>query len=279
VFSASGDKYVVEWDTTTGAQLPFAVRLEHPAYAVCYIPEHEVLCVGNSIGGIHVIDLREKKEIRYLLQHSNGIYDLAWDASRNQLLVAGGDGVLSAWSLPDFNLLIALPLITEKLRQIGFAPDHSTFVVACGDGRIRLMDPVFFNEQSFESMHPEGATSAVFHPLKQAVLSGGKDAMLRVHALQGGHELLAIPAHNYAIYSIAFSPDGLLFATASRDKSIKLWDAVTLDPVDKLDARNGGHSHAVNKLFWQDSGHLISCSDDRKILVIRAGKYPSENPE
>lgn len=279
VFSASGDKYVAEWDTNTGSQLPFAVKLEHPAYSVCYIPGDELLCVGNSVGGIHVIDLNEKREVRYLLQHSNGIYDLAWDESRAQLLAAGGDGVLSAWSVPDFNLLIALPVITEKLRQIRFSPDYSTFVLACGDGRIRLMDPVFFNEQSFESVHPDGATSAVFHPLKQAVLSGGKDAMLRVHALAGGHELLAIPAHNYAIYSIAFSPDGLLFATASRDKSIKLWDALTLDPIDRLEARNGGHSHSVNKIFWQDQNHLISCSDDRKILVIRAGKEPAENPE
>ena len=35
----------------------------------------------------------------------------------------------------------------------------------------------------------------------------------------------SIPAHNYAIYDIVFSPNAKLFATASRDKTVKIWDA------------------------------------------------------
>jgi WD repeat-containing protein 61 len=266
VFSASGDRFVAEWNVRTGKQEPFAVKLEHPVYAVCHVPEMHLLLVGNAVGGLHVIDLDARKEVRYLLQHTDGIFDIAWDAAHGQLIVAGGDGVLSVWSMPDAELLIALPVIPEKLRQIALRSGEPGFALACGDGSIRLFDPVFFNESRLEGTHVQGATSVAFHPSKPAMLSGGRDAFIRVHSTADMRELLAIPAHNFAVYSMAFSPGGDLLATASRDKTIKIWDAVTLEPLVRLDARTGGHSHSVNRLLWLEDGTLVSCSDDRRII-------------
>ncbi|MFN8777681.1 MAG: WD40 repeat domain-containing protein [Flavobacteriales bacterium] len=268
VFSASGDRFVAEWDTLTGMQEPFAVRLEHPAFSICLVREYGLLFVGNSVGGIHVIDLAARQEVRYLVQHTNGIYDIVWDAATGQLVAAGGDGVMSVWNLPGPDLALALPLTTEKLRQVAFSPDSTALAVAAGDGMIRLLDTTFFNEHRLTAQHPGGATSVAFHPARQALLSGGKDAMLRVHALAGGHEVLAVPAHNFAIYSIAFSPDHALLATASRDKTVKLWDASTLHFLARLEARDGGHAHSVNKLTWMDNQHLVTCSDDRRMLLL-----------
>lgn len=268
-FSASGDRFVAEWNSATGQQESFAVMLETPAYAVCFIPEYYLLLVGNSLGGLHVIDTQSRKEVRYLVQHRQGIYDIAWDASRNQVLVAGGDGVLSVWEAPTIDLMVALPLSDEKLRQIAFNPSHDSLAVACGDGVIRMLDPVFFNEVKMNGRHAEGATSVVFHIGKPVLLSGGKDAHLRVHGLKSHEELLNLPVHQFSVYSMVFSPDGKWLATGSRDKTIKIWDARTMDPITRLDASVGGHTHSVNKLLWMPDGTLISCSDDRKIISWR----------
>jgi len=68
---------------------------------------------------------------------------------------------------------------------------------------------------------------------------------------------------------VAYSPNGRYFATASMDKSIKLWEAATgrlLRVVDR--ARNAGHGTSVNKLFWSGrQNRLVSCSDDRSLAV------------
>jgi centriolar protein POC1 len=75
--------------------------------------------------------------------------------------------------------------------------------------------------------------------------------------------VLSVPAHNYAIYSIAFGHG--ICASASRDKTIKIWDELSFNPIQRLDTKSGGHSHSVNKLLFQHD-HLISCSDDRQII-------------
>ena len=268
-FSASGDKFVTEWNADNQSQEAFAVKLEHPAYAVLFVKNYELLLVANSLGGLHVINLENAIEERYILHHSNGIFDLQLDERNDTLYVAGGDGVLSIWQLPSFELLRSIKLCDGKLRQIAIQTERNLIALACGDGELRILENSFYNEIYTIIAHKEGVTSVAWHPSKPVLVSGGKDAYLRIWNLEKQNsQLLEIPAHNFAIYSIVFSPDGLLMATSSRDKTIKIWNAVTLEPILKIDSKIGGHSHSVNKLLWIDNSRLVSCSDDRSIVIF-----------
>ncbi len=93
---------------------------------------------------------------------------------------------------------------------------------------------------------------------------------MNVYAVADDFEMTqSIPAHNYAIYSIVYSPDKKLIATASRDKTIKLWDPHTFEFIHRIDnEKDEGHKNSVNKIIWHGgSGQLISASDDRSIMI------------
>lgn len=267
-FSASADHFAVLWKLDGLKQEPFAVKLEKPAYAVLFIPQHQLLVVGNSEGEFHVIDFQRKEEIKLIAHHQKGIFDFAYDVADNQLLVAGGDGILSVWSLPSFQLVRSIPLCDYKLRQLSIDAAQNFVAVACGDGVVRVLDLVFFNETATINAHDEGATAVAWHPIKPVLVTGGKDAHLKCWNVNDHFSnVLSIPAHQFAIYSIVFDETGNYCATASRDKSIKIWDSTSFEPLLKIGPGAEGHSHSVNKLLWIGE-ELVSCGDDRKICCF-----------
>ncbi len=267
VFSAAGDRFVALWDLEKGVQLPLAVQLEQPVYAVIYISEFHWLVAGNALGGFHLIDLQSKQEIRHITLHTHGIYDFYYRADRHELLVLGGDGVLSVWSLPSMTLLRKIHVSSAKLRQIAVSLHHKTMAIACGDGMIGLLDTDYYAAIGSMDAHKQGAYAVAWHPTKPVLLSGGRDAMLRSwNEADNYHMLMEIPAHHYSIYSIAFDASNRYMATSSRDKTIKIWDAQTLDVLQRIEVKDGGHTHSINKLWWWGDA-LVSCGDDRKIVV------------
>jgi WD40 repeat protein len=99
------------------------------------------------------------------------------------------------------------------------------------------------------------------------MISGGKDGHLRLWHSNDSRLLMEIPAHNFGIYDLVISPDKSLLASASRDKSVKIWDLNDLSPLDKIARpKYEAHTHSVNTLLWNDNPELlISAGDDRKI--------------
>ncbi len=264
--STGGDGKVVRWDLRTpdaGEQVADALMA---VFAMHYDADSGRLFLGNEAGGLHVIDLREREELRSLQAHKRGIFRIL-PIGGQRLACTGGDGCLTVWSLPGMEQERRIPLSEEKLRGMAVSPDGTLLAVAGLDGRVRILETAELNELHTLEGHDRGAASLCWHPAKPVLISGGRDGHLRFWRTDRGFAPLhAFPAHRANIYAIAFDPLGRLCATASRDKSVKLWDAASFDPVDRFEMKAKGHTHSVNDLLWMRDGDvLLSAGDDRTI--------------
>jgi WD40 repeat protein len=280
-YSGSGDGLVVKWDIARPDEGSSLVDVGQAIFALTVVPGKGLLIVGAECGDLHVVDVQGAREVQLLKAHSKGLYRILL-LSDDRLVCAGGDGSMSIWSIEGhvLSLIRQIPLSESKLRDLALSPNGEHLAVACGDGTIRILDTVLFNElytlrpttsndlTSGEALDGTlvGISAVAFHPTKAVLISGGKDGVVRTWQSSDRYrELLHFPAHKGTVYTIAFNAEGTRCATASRDKSAKLWDAADFAPMSRLDRVAGGHTHSVNTVLWCGST-LLTGSDDRRIL-------------
>jgi WD40 repeat protein len=234
---------------------------------------NDELLVGQSDGGIHVIDAVNRVEKRLLKYHDSGVFGLFHEPVHGMVFSLSGDGVLAVLDASDLSMQKKLSLGTGKLRSVAVDPGAGLLAVGAGDGSVYVFTLPDLKPVKHWQAHQEGfSVNAVeFSHDGSLLLTGSRDAHLKVFDVNDDFkEKQSIPAHNYAIYSIEFNPDGNLFATASRDKTIKIWDSKTMNVLQRLDReKHSGHVNSVNKIIWHPGGTLISASDDRSVISWR----------
>lgn len=270
--SGSGDGTVVRWDRAQPDKGELLVRTDQAVFSLFHHtaerdPGSQRLFIGGEHGDLRVVDLDERKEMQLIRAHQRGIFRIV-ALPGERIACAGGDGVLSIWSIRGgrIALLRPIPLEEGKLRDLALDATGAHLAVACGDGTVRLLSASDFNELHTLEAHVGGATAVAWHPYKPVLATGGKDGHLRLwHTGEGLRPLQDIAAHRSTIYTIAFRPDGQQCASTSRDKTAKLWDAGSFDPIVRLDRQAGGHAMSVNAALWMEH-QLITAGDDRRIL-------------
>lgn len=266
IYSGSADGFVTRWDLDLGIQDKFAINLKKPVYSICLVNSAEHLAVGLNNGDLHIFDLKRRSEIKYFTQHKSAVFCIVENSHQSHIYSADADGNLAVWNSQTFELLLYLPFNCGKIRRVSVSSDGKYIALACQDGKIRILETDYFNQLTAFFAHKDGATSCSFHPLDSNILfSGGKDAILRQWNWNESKLLKEIPAHNFVIYDILSLKENLLL-TSSRDKSIKLWDLVSLNFITKLEFKHGGHKHSVNCLLKMSDTTFCSASDDKKIV-------------
>ncbi|MCZ4410732.1 hypothetical protein O3Q51_18090 [Cryomorphaceae bacterium 1068] len=265
LFSGSSDKMIGVWSLEEFLPDSFSIKLDASVYSIKQLGQF--LFLGQGQGGVHIIDLTTKKEVRHLKYHTRPVFEILANPSKPFLYFLGGDGVLSIVDSADFSLKWSLPLSDDKLRSGITDSEGERLFVGASDGYIRILETDYYNVLNEKLAHDGGVYDMAWLSPKE-LLTVGRDGHIRLWDNRDSEiiEREAIPAHNFAIYSLEISPSGKYFATGSRDKTVKIWNPDDLKHPLRI-SRKGplGHTHSVNAVKWINDGLLVSAGDDRDL--------------
>lgn len=263
--SAGGDGMVVMWDLKSPDEGEVIVKVNGSVYALTYDPLEGFLYLGQNNQGVHKIDLKAKKEVKSIQLGEHQIFDLKLVNNRLWVGLSNGEIVILSKDLAVEN---RKRFTQQRVRSFDVFGEHVAVGFSDNVTRIVVKESL---EVIFELKgHKNSVFASKYHPSGKYLISGGRDAQLKVWDTQADFVLREnIAAHLYTINDIVFRKDGRYFVTASMDKSIKLWDAHNFKLLKVLDKhRYAGHGNSVNKLLWMNYRDLlVTCSDDRSISV------------
>jgi len=193
---------------------------------------------------------------------------VAFSPDGKRFAVGGVDGRLRVWETATGKLLTSLREgDTARARMATWTHDGRAVAVAYNEGgTIRLfsteMPPP---EPGSGQISPGTRPSVAVSPDGETIVTGGEDGRLRFHDRRTGTEVLSLKAHQGAVLSVAYAPDGTV-ATGGSDGQVRIWD-----PLGRPLKTMSTPTPFVMSVAFADGGRLVSAADGIQVWDLETG--------
>jgi coatomer subunit beta' len=184
------------------------------------------------------------------------------------LLAALYNGTLCLWNHSVGAAITTIDSSDLPLRSARFIARKSWIISGGDEPMIKV-----YNSNTFEKViqfeaHSDYIRSLVVHPSQPYVLSCSDDLLIKLWDWENGWKnIMVFEGHSHFVMHVVFNPkDSNVFASASLDSSVKIWNISSSTPNFTLT----GHEKGVNYVDFyhgSDKPFLISGSDDKTAKV------------
>src|SRR5262249_13945857 len=156
-----------------------------------------------------------------------------------------------------------------RITAVAFRPDGRWLATAGVDRTVRVWDTTTGNLLRTMHGHPGLIAGLAFsRDGRRVVSSGGEDKMFKILDPQTAREILVLRGHTLACHCVTFSPDGRWLASASADRTIRIWDATPVMGNEGLEPLTCQHDDEVwSVAFSPDGRALASGSVDKTVRL------------
>uniref|UniRef100_A0A4W3K4S5 Polyadenylation factor subunit 2-like n=1 Tax=Callorhinchus milii TaxID=7868 RepID=A0A4W3K4S5_CALMI len=173
----------------------------------------------------------------------------------------------------------------HSIYALRFSADSKRLAVGFGNGAVQLLEAetgAVQREVCQGHRTQEAAMCISFHPLQPSLLLvGSADGNLNIYDWELGSEPVTISEENNEINALDFSLDGGIFATAGKDRSIRLYDSLTNQVCNVFEAPDvrswddlsltSGHTKRIFALrFHPEEHHTFLTGGWDRALKVKA---------
>jgi len=146
------------------------------------------------------------------------------------------------------------------------SPGGGFLVVGTDDGRIIRYSINTKEKTILYQSDGNGIYAMTFNSNGTKIAFGDKNGTLKILDSRTSAIIKSVPAHASRIVDIEFSPDDKQIATASIDKSLRLWDANNLGNKPVIITEH--NDFVLSVAFSPDGKNLVSSADQRELNKI-----------
>jgi WD40 repeat protein len=288
--SSSSDRTVRIWDLTAGREVSCIKGHTGVVRALAFSPDGKRLASGPIDRAVRIWDASTGKGFLSIASHTDGVLEVAFSPDGTRLAVACVDRPVVVFDAQTGDELLSLKGHTELVTGIEFNYDGTRLASAAWDG-VRVWNARTGEEELLLKGPASRASSVAFSPDGLRLASPGWDGVVRLSDAKAGQQGVLLRGYYRAdsatrarkrpwtptppelvwpslVDGVAFSPDGTRLATASLDKTVRIWDVIAGEQLQAFK----GHSGFVTSVAFSPNGQrLASGSDDSTVRVWDVG--------
>lgn len=214
------------WDLESGGQIGDEWRDgETAVYAIAVSPTGKTIASGSDDGTVRLWEVETGQVITRWTGHSEGVVSVCWSGDGERVMSGSRDGTVREWK----GETILEPISTghESVLAVAYSPD-STRIATSG---YNLQESIkIWDGKTGELVHsiklPFTVHSLAWTSDNNKLISGSYRS-IRIFNTATWEQTAILEGHDNQVNAISLSKSGRLLASASRDKTARLWNLDT----------------------------------------------------